>query len=101
MQWYQIRFTKEEMTAGDSTLLTDQFIKVCYSLGSPKGMALLSEEGAGDNTSSVYYLNTVGREYIRELTKIFSAIPCSLPTGKNLHLVFGDSNPAEKSLRTA
>ena len=99
MQWYQIKFTKEEMTAGDSTLLTDQFIKVCYSLGSPKGMALLSEEDAGDDTNSVYYLNTVGREYIRELTKIFSAIPCSLPTGKNLHLVFGDSTPVEISLK--
>ena len=99
MQWYQIRFTKEEMIAGDSTLLTDQFIKVCYSLGSPKGMALLSEGDTGDNTSSVYYLNIVGKEYIRELIKIFSAIPCSLPAGKNLHLIFGDSNPVEGSLK--
>src|ERR1700690_4549507 len=98
MQWYQIRFTKEEITAGDSTLLTDQFIKVCYDLGSPKGMALLSEEDSGDNQQSVYYLNVTGKDYSRELTAIYSATPCSMPTGKNLHLVFGDSNHGEKSL---
>lgn len=92
MQWYKIRFTQDEVAAGESNLLTDQFVRVCTDLGSPKGMVLLSETNAVDDKYIIYYLNSIALSHSREIKDIYSATPCSIPTGKNLHLVFGDSS---------